>query len=65
VRQHGHKLVQLPPYHCHNPADWMKVQENNTFKVTNKETLPYEARQNTDFSLHGCVDQAENMLENL
>jgi hypothetical protein len=41
------------------------VHENNTFKVTNTGTLTYEARQNTEFSLHGCVDQAENTLENL
>ena len=41
------------------------MHENNTSKVTNIGTLTYEARQNTDFSLHGCVDQAENTLENL
>jgi hypothetical protein len=41
------------------------MQENNTLKVSNTGTLTYEARQNKDFSLHGCVNQAENMLENL
>jgi hypothetical protein len=41
------------------------VHENNTFKVTNTGTLTYEVRQNTDFSSHGCVDEAENTLENL
>jgi hypothetical protein len=47
----------------------MQVQlyaaENNTFKVTNTGTMTYEERKNTEFSLHGCMDQAENMLENL
>lgn len=41
------------------------MHENNAFKVTNTGTLTYEARPNTDFSLHGCVAQAENALENL
>jgi len=41
------------------------VHENNTFKFTNTGTLTYEARQNTDFCLHGCVDQAENTLGNI
>jgi hypothetical protein len=41
------------------------VHENNTFKVTNTGTLTYEARQNTEFSLHGCVDHAENTLGNI
>ena len=41
------------------------MHENNTFKVSNRGTLTYEARQNTDFSCHICVDQAENTLETL
>jgi hypothetical protein len=41
------------------------VHKNNTFKVTSTGTLTYEARQNTDFSLHGCVDQAETTLGNI
>jgi hypothetical protein len=41
------------------------VHENNTFNVTNTATLAYGARQNTDFNLHGCMDQAETTLGNI
>jgi len=60
VRHHGHKLVQLPQSSWLNVGAWQQHFQRYSYRNTT-----YEARQNTDLSLHGCVDQAENTLENL
>ena len=72
ARQHGHRVVRLPPYHCHyNPIEliWSQVKgyvadKNNSFKFADVERLTREAIDSISVSSWAdCVRHAEKYQE--
>ena len=72
AREHGHRVVRLPPYHCHyNPIEliWSQVKgyvadKNRTFKIADVEKLTHEAIDSvTVAAWKSCVEHAEKIQQ--
>lgn len=72
AKEHGHRVVRLPPYHCHyNPIElvWAQVKayiadKNKTFKIADVERLTHEAIESISKSAWAaCVRHAEKLQE--
>lgn len=72
ANQHGHRVVKLPPYHCHyNPIElvWAQVksyvgERNNTFRIADVDRLTHEAVDSiTTSAWADCVRHAERLQE--
>ena len=70
--EHGHRVVRLPPYHCHyNPIEliWSQVkgyvaERNSTFKIADVEKLTHEAINSiTTAAWKDCVKHAEKLQQ--